>query len=83
MRRPVLSFHTRLTLTIAGAFIGAMLAILALALLAAQNFDLAIVSMSFNPSEIPDATPAAATPPDIDTGDSGRTARAGRAARTG
>jgi signal transduction histidine kinase len=67
MRRPALSFHTRLTLTIAGAFIGAMLVILALALLAAQNFDLAIVSISFNASEVPDA-PDAATPPDIDTG---------------
>ena len=61
MRRPVLSFHTRLTLTIAGAFIGAMLVILVLALVAAQNFDLAIVSVSFNTADDPDV-PAVATP---------------------
>ena len=64
MRRPVLSFHTRLTLTIAGAFIGAMLVILAIALLAAQNFDLAVVSVSFNTADDPDV-PDIATPADI------------------
>jgi signal transduction histidine kinase len=66
MRRPLLSFHTRLTLTIASAFIGAMLVILALALLAAENFDLAIVSTSFNAGEpdVPDVPdiPDIATP---------------------
>ena len=46
MRRPTLSFHTRLTLTIAGAFIGAMLAMLVLALFTAQSLDLVIVSNS-------------------------------------
>ena len=64
MRRPMLSFHTRLTLTIAGAFIGAMLVILAIALLAAQNFDLAVVSVSFNTADDPDV-PDIATPADI------------------
>jgi len=63
MKRPALSFHARLTLTIAGAFIGAMAVILLLALFAAREFDLAIVSTSLNLSDEPEDVPTA-TPPD-------------------
>lgn len=62
LRLPALSYHTRLTLTIAGAFIGAMIVILVLALAAARSYDLAIISASFETMPAPEA----ATPPAIE-----------------
>ena len=62
LRLPALSYHTRLTLTIAAAFIGAMIVILVLALAAARSYDLAIISASFETMPAPEA----ATPPAIE-----------------
>ena len=65
-----LSFHARLTLTIAGSFIGAMMVILVVALIVADNYDVAVVSTSFPPARDPDiATPPVIafepSPPDV------------------
>jgi signal transduction histidine kinase len=61
MRLPHLSFHTRLTLTIAGAFIGAMAVILIVALFAVRSLDLGVVSMSYS------MLPSVETPVDPET----------------
>ncbi|HYH13236.1 MAG TPA: hypothetical protein VD789_12835, partial [Thermomicrobiales bacterium] len=79
-RPPSLSFHTRLTLTIAGAFIGAMAIILVLGLFAARNFDIGVVSTSLMRSgesmtppgpDLPDPVPPPepVPPPDSDLPD--------------
>ena len=65
MRLPHLSFHTRLTLTIAGAFIGAMAVILIVALFAVRNFDIGFVSMSYSTLPQPQTPVSPETPESV------------------
>lgn len=62
MRLPRLSFHTRLTLTIAGAFIGAMAVILIVALFAVRSLDIGLVSMSYSSLPRPETPVSPETP---------------------